>query len=92
MKKIALVLVAAAGLISVTACHKNPEAAAIENNADMAADAIDNNASIVDDMASNTANGAASDMLANTADNMHDTADNVRDAGKAEADNVTKSK
>jgi len=37
MKKIAFVL-AAAGLMSVAACSKSPEAAAVENNADMMAD------------------------------------------------------
>ncbi|MEV9027539.1 hypothetical protein AB0083_26790, partial [Klebsiella pneumoniae] len=60
MKKIALVLVAA-GALSLAACHKNPEAAAIENNADVIADGIDNNASVLDDVASNTSNAAAAD-------------------------------
>ena len=89
MKKIALVLVAA-GLVSLAACNKNPEAAAIENNADMMADSIDNNASMMDQMADNSTNAMASDMMENKADAMHDTADNVRDAGDAMADNVTK--
>ena len=89
MKKIALVLVAA-GLVSLAACNKNPEAAAIENNADVIADGIDNNASMIDDMASNTSNAVASDVLANKADELHDAADNVRDAGEAKADNVAK--
>ncbi len=89
MKKIALVLVAA-GLVSLAACNKNPEAAAIENNAEMMADGIDNNAAIMDDMADNSSNAVAADMMANNADAMRDTADNVRDAGEAKADNVTK--
>lgn len=89
MKKIALVLVAA-GLMSLAACNKNPEAAAIENNADMTADNIDSAADNMDAMADNTSNAAASDVLSNAADNAHDTADNVRADGDAKADNVTK--
>ncbi|GGA48182.1 hypothetical protein GCM10011395_18090 [Sphingomonas psychrolutea] len=89
MKKIVLVLVAA-GLVSLAACNKNPEAAAIENNADMMADGIDNSASAMDQMADNSSNAMASDMMENKADAMRDTADNVRDAGEAKADNVTK--
>ncbi|CAN5346458.1 hypothetical protein BH10PSE15_BH10PSE15_00990 [soil metagenome] len=52
MKKIALVLVAA-GLMSLAACNKNPEAAAIENNADMVADNIDSAADNAHDTADN---------------------------------------
>ncbi len=89
MTKIALVLVAA-GLVSLAACNKNPEAAAIENNAAMMADGIDNNATMMDQMADNSSNAMASDMMANSADAMRDTADNVRDAGAAKADNVAK--
>ena len=87
MKKTALVLVAA-GLVSLAACNKNPEAAAIENNADMVADAVANNAAMLDDMASNTSNATASAVLDNKADELHDQADNIRADGDAKADNV----
>lgn len=78
MKKIALVLVAA-GLVSLAACGKNPEAATIENNAEMSADGIDNSASTMDQIADNSSNAVAADLLSNTAD-----------ATEAKADNATK--
>ena len=52
MKKIAFVL-AAAGLMSVAACSKSPEAAAVENNADMLADNMEMQADNLDAMADN---------------------------------------
>ena len=87
MKKFALA-VAAAGLVSLAACHTSPAAEAITNNADLIADDIDNNASMIDDMADNSSNAMAADMMENKADNLHDQADNVRDEGDKLADNV----
>ena len=88
MKKIALVLAAAAGLVAVAACHQNPQAAAIENNADMVADNIDNMASNYSSMADNTSNAMSANMLDSAASNMHDTADNVRSAADQVTDNM----
>lgn len=87
MKKLVLVA-AAAGLMSLAACNKTPEAAAIENNADMVADNIDMTADNVADMSNTTMNPGAEDNAEATAENLHDTADNVRDAGDAAADNA----
>ena len=58
MKKIAFVL-AAAGLMSVAACTKSPEAAAVENNADMLADNMEMQADNLEAVADNTSNSAA---------------------------------
>ncbi|MGN6278658.1 MAG: hypothetical protein ACTHM8_08035 [Sphingomonas sp.] len=87
MKKIAFV-VAAAGLMTLAACNKSPEAAAVENNGDMVADNMDATADNMSAMADNTSNAMASDQLDNAADNMHDAADNVRDNADAVADNM----
>jgi hypothetical protein len=87
MKKIAFVL-AAAGLMSVAACSKSPEAAAVENNGDMLADNMEMQADNMDAMADNTSNAAAAATLENAADNMNAAADNVRDAADAKADNM----
>ncbi len=87
MKKIAFVL-AAAGLMSVAACNKSPEAAAVENNADMLADNMEAQADNIDALADNTSNATAEAVLENKADNINSAADNVRDAGEAKADNL----
>ncbi|EZP48920.1 MULTISPECIES: hypothetical protein [Sphingomonas] len=87
MKKIAFVL-AAAGLMSVAACHKSPEAAAVENNGDMLADNMEAQADNIDALADNTSNAAAAAALENVADNTNAAADNVRDAAEAKADNM----
>jgi hypothetical protein len=87
MKKIAFVL-AAAGLMSVAACNKSPEAAAVENNADMLADNMEMSADNMEAAADNTSNAAAAATLENAADNMNAAADNVRDAADAKADNM----
>ena len=87
MKKIAFVL-AAAGLMSVATCSKSPEAAAVENNADMLADNMEMQADNLDAMADNTSNATAEAVLENKADNINAAADNVRDAAEAKADNM----
>lgn len=87
MKKVAFVL-AAAGLMSLAACHKSPEAAAVENNADMLADNMEMQADNMDAMADNSSNGMAAGMMENAADNMNAMADNVRDAADKKADNM----
>ena len=89
MKKIAFIL-AAAGLMSLAACNKSPEAAAVENNADMIADNYEATADNLSAMADNTSNATAEAVLDNSADHLNAVADNVRDAGEAKADNVTK--
>ena len=62
MKKFAIVL-AAAALVSVVACKKSPEAAAVENNADMMADNMDAMADNISATADNTANATAAGMM-----------------------------
>ncbi|MGN6375808.1 MAG: hypothetical protein ACTHMG_09665 [Sphingomonas sp.] len=87
MKKIAFI-VAAAGLMTLAACNKSPEASAVENNADAVASNMETQADNLDAMADNTSNGAAADQLENAADNMNAAADNVRDNADAVADNM----
>ena len=87
MKKIAFIL-AAAGLMTVAACHKSPEAAAVENNADMLADNMEMQADNMDAMADNTSNVTAAAVMSNAADNMNAMASNVRDDAKAETKNM----
>ena len=87
MKKIAFVL-AATGLMSVAACSKSPEAAAVENNADMLADNMEAQADNIDALADNTSNASAEATLENSADNINAAADNVRDAAEEKADNL----
>ena len=87
MKKILLVA-AATGLMSVAACHKSPEAAAVENNADMLADNLESQADNMDAMADNASNGVAAAAMENASDNLDAAASNVRDAGEEKADNL----
>ena len=87
MKKIVFVA-AAVGLMSLGACNKSPEAAAVENNADMVADNLEATADNLEDAADATTNGSAEAVLDNAADNMNAAADNVRDAADAKVDNM----
>ena len=59
MKKLAFVL-AAAGLMSVAACNKTPQAEAVDNAGDNAAAALDNQGDAMSAAADNTANADAS--------------------------------
>lgn len=81
MKKIAFVL-AAAGLMSLAACNKPAETTATQNEADAMAANLDAGANAIDAVADNTSNAAASDVMENTADNVHDIADDVKAAGE----------
>lgn len=87
MKKI-LIVAAAAGLMSVAACSKSPEATAVENNYDVAADNMDAVADNVSDMSNTTANPFAKDNAEAMSENMHDAADNVREAGEDASKNM----
>lgn len=87
MKKIAFVL-AAAGLVSVAACHKSPEQEAVINNGDMLSDNMIMQANSMGAAADNMSNSAASAMMSNAADNLTDAASNVRDEAKATAKNM----
>ena len=88
MKKSVFVL-AAAGLLSLSACHnRTPEGANVENQGDMVSDNLENAADNMQDMADNTSNSMSHDMMENAADNMHKEASNVEDDAKAQADNV----
>jgi phosphosulfolactate synthase (CoM biosynthesis protein A) len=81
MKKIVLVA-AAAGLLSLTACGSNTPA---ENAADAQADNLEMMADNMEDMADNATTEASEAALENQADNLHEAADNVEDAGVANA-------
>jgi hypothetical protein len=89
MKTTRLVIVAAASLLALAACHKSPQAQAVENAGDKAAAAIDNQADALDAAAGNVGD-AASATLENQADNLHAAADNVSDAADAKADAINK--
>ena len=67
MKKYA-VAVAAAGLLSLGACHnRTSEGANVENQGDMIADNLNNAADNMSDMASNASNSMAKDAMENAA-------------------------
>ena len=87
MKKIAFAF-AAAGLLSVAACSQSPEAAAVENNADMLADNLEMQADNMEDMADNATTDNAATAMENSADNLETAADNVRDAAEEKTDNM----
>jgi hypothetical protein len=81
MKKLALVL-ATAGLMSMAACTKTPQAENVENAGDNAAAALDNQGDMLSGAADNATNDAAAATLDNAADNAHNAADAVKsDAG-----------
>lgn len=81
MKKIVLVA-AAAGLLSLTACGSNTPA---ENAADAQADNLEATADNLEDLADNATTEASEDALENQADNFHAAADNVEDTGDVNA-------
>ena len=87
MKKFALVAVAA-GLLSLGACNKSPEAAAIDNNAAVMEDSLENAADNMEALADNTADTNASEAMENAADNLEDMKGNVADAADAAKDNL----
>ena len=76
MKKLSLVL-AATGLIALSACSKTPAEQAVGNAADNASEVIENAADSVEAAADNATNEATEASLENTADNLHDAAGNV---------------
>ena len=87
MKTTRLVIAAAAGLLALAACHKSPQAEAVENAGENAAAAIDNQADALDAAAGNATDAAAAG-LENQADNLHAAADNVAAAADAKADAI----
>lgn len=72
MKKTA-VLLAAAGLVSLAACHRTPTEAAADNVSDNLEMQADN----LQDMAANTSNPAEAAALTNASENAEDQADAV---------------
>ena len=87
MKNYAFVL-AAAGLMSLAACNKSPEAQAIDNNAAAVEGSLENQADNMEALADNTADANASEALENTADNLEDAKSNVAAAADANTDNL----
>ncbi len=88
MKKMTIIL-AAAGLMSLAACNKSPEAAAVLNNADVIADNLSAQADNLSDQADALGNNA-SDAVSNAAASLDNAADTIRAEAKAKADNATK--
>ena len=83
------VAIAAAGLLSLGACHsRTPEGANVENQGDMVADNLNNAADNLSAAADNMGNSSAADSLQNASDNLHQAAGNVTDDAAAQADNV----
>ena len=90
MKKFALIL-ATAGLMSMAACTKSPEAQNVVDAGDNAAMALENTADNLEAMADNaTGNTAAG--LENAADNADAMADNVQDKAEDKADAIDAAK
>ena len=88
MKKTLIVAVAAAGLLSLTACnHETPAADNVVANAENTADALENQGDMIVDNASNTAD-AVKDSASNTAAALDNKADAVRAAGENKADAI----
>ena len=85
-------ILAAAGLMTLAACNKSPEAAAIENAGDNAAMALDNQGEALENAADLATNESTEAALDNAADNAHAAADNVSDAADAKADAVDDAK
>lgn len=88
MKTTRLVIAAAAGLLALAACHKSPDAEAVENAGDNASSQMDNQADALSSAADNTADAAAASSMENQADKLHDAADNVAAAADAKADAI----
>ena len=88
MKTTRLVIAAAAGLLALAACHKSPQAEAVENAGENASGQIENNADTLQGAADNATNDAAAATLENQAGNLHAAADNVSDAANAKAEAI----
>jgi hypothetical protein len=87
MKKLAFVL-AAAGLMSVAACHKTDQAAAVENSGENASAALDNQGDMLSAAADNASNAAVANSLDNASDAAHNAADNVSSMASNKADAI----
>lgn len=87
MKKLSIAIVAA-GLLTLAACNKSPEAQAVENAGDNASATVDNAADMLEAAADNSSNAATEASLENAADNAHAAAGNISDAADAQADAV----
>ena len=74
MKKIAFVL-AAAGLMSLAACHKAADTTAVNNEAEVSA--MDNTAATLDNMSAATTNDAAAAALDNASASVSAASSNV---------------
>ncbi|HET8612314.1 MAG TPA: hypothetical protein VFL92_06065 [Sphingomonas sp.] len=87
MKKLAFVL-AAAGLMSVAACHKTPQAENVENAGANAAAMLDNQGDMLSATADNMQNASAASALDNAASNAHNAADAVKGMAGNKADAI----
>jgi len=74
MKKIAFVL-AAAGLMSLAACHKAADTTAVNNEAEVST--LDNTAAGLDNMAAATTNDVAANALENASASVSAASDNI---------------
>lgn len=78
----------AAGLLSLAACGKTPEAAAIDDNAAAIEASLANQADVLEAMANNAADADAAQAMANAAARLDEEKDNVEAAAEAAKDNA----
>ena len=81
-------LAAATGLLLLAACHSSPEAASVENKADLLARDLEQQADNMDAMADAMANETAAADVRNAADTIDDAAHDVRDQADAKIANM----
>ena len=74
MKKLSFVL-AAAGLMSLAACHKAADTTAVNNEAEVST--LDNTAAGLDNMAAATTNDVAANALENASASVSAASDNI---------------
>ena len=87
MKKMTLVL-AATGLLALSACNKTPEAQNVIDTGDNVAAALDNTADNLEATADN-ATGMAANTIENAADATKNAADTVKDQASNMASNMS---
>lgn len=81
MKKL-FVLAAAAGLLTLGACHKSPQEQAVDNAGDQLQANLQNQADVYEAAADNATNAAVENQDEVKANNLEDAADDAHDAVK----------
>ena len=78
----------AATVLLLAGCHRSPEQAGVQANADALQAELENQADAMEAMADNAADANAAEAMENAADDLEDAKSNVAAAADARIDNL----